>query len=322
MNGEGGADAYLSGLAYSLGQPMVVDSLAEQGLSAQEIKDLRDRGFSHFLKDHRPSWAMCIDSAAATIAAADVPVDRIDAIILANCGRNWEQFDELAFLKALRGIGIGDVPLYGLALQACSASSAALRLGSSLVRHDGMRDILVILFGSVDEEKSRSTANSLFSDGAASCLISSRCGDFEIVRSELCSTPSLTEHELFSLHFSLGSYSKLRDRISAACPSHPPSALSKIFPTNTNLATAMLVAEAAEVEAEQLHVEGMARYGHVFGCDPLIGLKDHTDRERPPAGTQFALVGWSPYVFGVTILSTSGSGALAQERSAAEEISA
>ena len=87
--------------------------------------------------------------------------------------------DETPLFTALHGAGFTKTRIIGLTLQACSACGEAFQIACDLI-NDPAKKALVIVFGKKKTNRLGPQANTIFSDGAASCIISSDSGEFEI----------------------------------------------------------------------------------------------------------------------------------------------
>ena len=302
--------SFLSGIAYSLGSVTPIDELQEtETISAESLAILKQRGLASFCKETRPTPDMCLSSVFETLGSVSLTPERIDAIVFANSYPDWNAENETALLTAFYQAGFGRAYIVGLTLQGCSACAAALRVASDLTKNRLIIDnALVILCGRVsDGSRLGPHATTINGDGAASCIVSSEHGQFEILASESQTNASLAGMEQSSKSLTRYVRTGFLDlcEISGRALSSSgmrSSEIRALFGTNGSLMYLDLMAEATQVPPERVYKEPLATYGHVHACDNLIGLKTYCEKSEPRRGENYMLLGWSPYVVSASII--------------------
>ncbi len=261
--------SFVSGIAYSLGTVTPIDELqGTEAISAEILTCLKQRGLTNFCKETRATPDMCLSSVSETLRSASLTPERIDAILFANAYPDWSPAEETALLAAFFRAGFGRTHIMGLTLQGCSACGTALRVASDLTKNRLIIDnALVVLCGRVSNgSRLGPHAATINGDGAASCIISSEQGQFEILASQ-----SQTN-----------------------------------FGTSGSLMYLNLMAEATQVPLDRVYKQGLATYGHVHACDNLIGLKDYLETRGAQSGDHYMMLGWSPYVVSASVVRIVG----------------
>src|SRR4029450_6096681 len=172
---------YLSAVAYSTGQPIPIDSLFGPE-DAQPPIPWSDLGFHSFCEDSRPVPEMWTATVRATFRRPSRVPDSIDAVVAVTSPAHAD-----VLFGTLHALGIHRAFVVGLTLQECSGASSAIRVASDLVATGRYHHVLVVQCGKWDGTDHRVDARRglVFSDGAASCIVSSTAGGFEILASDV-----------------------------------------------------------------------------------------------------------------------------------------
>jgi 3-oxoacyl-[acyl-carrier-protein] synthase III len=298
---------FLSHIAYSVGAAQPIETLQGQ-LSTAELESFRQRGLRSYRDDPRSVPQMCVASALGTLRDAGLDPGDVDSLLLvsSNADALVEDDDETALFAALHEAGFERARIIGLTLQACSACGDALRVAGGLVRGGGAsRPVLVVVFGQKRTDRLGPQANLVFSDGAASCVVSGERGTFEV-----CASESITNTQLGSMGRAgsiaqfHGGMIELRDvarRVSEDAGVRLDD-VRALLGTNAGVGHLHLMAQAAGVPIEKVYEGDVEDYSHLHSCDNLISLKHYSERYRLAAGDVFLLLSWSPHVFSASVL--------------------
>ena len=183
----------------------------------------------------------------------------------------------------LRGIGLGDIPVYGQSFNRCVNLLAGIDVAHAMAQSGRYRKILVITTDRIFDEAERLVSYAIFSDGAASCVVTAdKPADGFVIHG--CATAQQTD----SLESSKEISSDLAREVNreTAGPAgdedrrrRRPDALQHLQ------AGAHHEGAAGRFTPDQLRPEHIARFGHCFAADPLINLV-----ERPTSPDQFCLL--------------------------------
>lgn len=305
-----GAQRFLSAIAYSVGKRRPIDVLQQtEGITAEVLADLKQRGLAEFCQDTRGIPQICLETALKTLKAAALMPQQVDAIVLATSNANWiNTLDaETKLFSIFQEGGFEKTRFIGLSLQACSAFGEAASVASGLVGppNDATR-VLVILFGRRETStRLGPAATTVYSDGAASCIISAEKGDFEV-----CASESLFNINLGAMG-RLGNFdqflggvqdltelsTKVFDKAGIA-----PNDIVAVFCTNGSLVHLRVMANAAKVPVERVYAKDVAKFAHVYSCDNLISLQNYASENKLANGGYYLLLGWSPHIVSAAIL--------------------
>ena len=299
---------FLSHIAYTVGTGKPIEALSEkEPLTTETIEQLRKNGLDQWREDERTIPEMCIASATETLRSASLPSTDVRTMVLAssNSDAMVSDDDETNLFASLHEAGFERARILGLTLQSCSASGEALALASDLA-FGGSNDVLVVVFA---QRKKMSRlgpqGNMIFSDGAVSCLVSTKPGDFEI-----CATESITNTHLGSLGRA-GSMAQFQGGVRELAEvskrvleksGAKPKDLRAFFGTNAGVNHLKLMAQAARVPLDRVFYDDVPRNGHLHSCDGLISLKNYSMQHELTSGDLFLLLSWSPHVFCASLL--------------------
>ena len=299
---------FLSHIAYTVGTGKPIEALSEkETLTTETIEQLRKNGLDQWREDERTIPEMCIASATETLRSASLPSTDVRTMVLAssNSDAMVSDDDETNLFASLHEAGFERARILGLTLQSCSASGEALALASDLA-FGGSNDVLVVVFA---QRKKMSRLgpqeNLIFSDGAVSCLVSTKPGNFEI-----CATESITNTHLGSLGRA-GSMAQFQGGVRELAEvskrvleksGAKPKDLRAFFGTNAGVNHLKLMAQAARVPLDRVFYDDVPRNGHLHSCDGLISLKNYSMQHELTSGDLFLLLSWSPHVFCASLL--------------------
>jgi 3-oxoacyl-[acyl-carrier-protein] synthase III len=268
----------LRGPAYVLGEFEIEHGrIANLQARAEQFRMVPDPGlwgWGSVFRTERGLAAMATDSGSATLRAAGIEPGTVDALILCSTEVPGPADGHGRLIEAvLTGIGLRDIPFFGLNFNRCLNFLSALDVAHSFVASGRFGRVLVITTDRVLDEDDRMAAYALFSDGAASCVVTAGdegdAGLHVIACASAQDTGSLdganqidsdlarrvNEDLLGPLGMKVGD---------VACLMH------------NNIFTPLVVMKERQAGfgAEQLWTANITRVGHCFAADPLINLVD------------------------------------------------
>jgi 3-oxoacyl-[acyl-carrier-protein] synthase III len=300
----------VSSICYSVGKIRPIAALLDSGVADQSTLDsLAAKGIQNFCEDSRAAHDMCMACVKDTLSESGLRASDIDAVVIGPSRAKWDLADEQSLLAALASIALPRTQIYGISMQACSVANAALDLARLLVlAHSKVKNVLVIVFGKNDEDsRVAPEAATLFSDGAVSCIVSSDFGNLEIVGAASVTDPALAALEWTGSNFGKYLQSGVAS-LHAVCESVyqqgqvAPRDIAAVFGTNGSSIYLQMIGFAAEGPGDRVYSENLSRYGHVYGCDNLIGIKDRMLAQDFDSGAHVISVAWAPNVASACLL--------------------
>ncbi len=289
---------YLLGPAYVLGEHEVdhtaienLDELARRFKLAPKA-DLW--GWGTIRTTSRELEDLAIETGLDTLKTAGLDTASIDALVLCSNRIPGPAEGHGQFVAdILTGIGLGDIPAYGANLNRCVNLLAGIDLARALVASGRYRRILVITTDKVADDADRMSQFALFSDGAASCVISaepSEAGGFELIA---CATAQETAALEWTNQISADLAKDVNEQLlgPAGLKLGDVAALA-----HANLFTPLLVMKERQAgfSPDQLYLDNISRFGHCFAADPLINLVDRVGLGHLKAGSYCLLASSVP----------------------------
>jgi 3-oxoacyl-[acyl-carrier-protein] synthase III len=266
---------FLHSFAFSVGPPRSVESLWREGvLPAAAYEDCIDRGITRFCAAERPLDALRSDAIGRTLSMA--------------------------------GMAAEDVVQLELRAQDCAALSAGVGAAAERISSGAAAHVLLVLTGHVPPGTSRYSPElgTVFGDGAAACIVSSKRAGFELLAMESWERGGRQQPGQPTGEQLLEDFQRLRNllRTSYECAAVTPADITAIFGTHGSRIYLDLMAEAAGVPYERAYAGAMQEFGHVLSCDNLIALSHFLRYTKPGPDRVFCLIGWSPWSAGVILL--------------------
>jgi hypothetical protein len=287
---------YLDGCAYSVGVPQPIGSLLRDGvLSPQSSEDCSDRGIKNYCTGGGSIAEMSATAIARALASAELSPGAVDCVVVAD--------------------GTAAVPVelskarVVLQEQDCAAFCAGIEAAAAQIAAGFAANVLVLLTGHVPDGDSRFNPElgTVFGDGAAACIVSSRRRGFHVKSAEswLEKDPARASPLAApSGEQMLQDFLRLQNllRLSYESALITPAAVTALCGTHGSQIYLDLMAEAADLPYERVYDAALQEFGHVFSCDNLIALAHFLAHRGRAGGRVFCLVGWSPHAAGVVLL--------------------
>lgn len=298
--------AYLSGIAYATGHRRHIESVLGAN-DAELAAKIRGQGMNYFYEDARTVPEMWTATASETLRRASRSPGKIDTIVGVS-----SPVDTGALLAGLNGLGVGRALVVGLTFQQCSGIASALRVASDLIASGGRGNVLVIQCGRCGpDERLDRNRRLVFSDAAASCVVSSEGGEFEIMSSETVADTALASVDDLA---SYGQHDVIRATRLLRAVLQDVLRKARItvgdvriaFCATGNSDSLLFMSEAGGLPADAVYRKGLVQHGHVLGCDSLMGLCDYSDEQPLSVGDCVLLYCWSSCVVGATVLRYRG----------------
>jgi 3-oxoacyl-[acyl-carrier-protein] synthase-3 len=293
---------YLLGPAYVLGEHEVdhtaIDNLGELARRFKLAPKADLWGWGTIRTTGRELEELAAHAGLKTLKAARVDNTSIDALVLCSNRIPGPAEGHGEFVaKVLTGIGLGDIPAYGANLNRCVNLLAGIDLAQALVASGRYRRVLVITTDKVAEGADRMSQFALFSDGAASCVITADGGDHAGPEPGFELLGCATAQETASLEWTNQISADLARNVNEQLLGAAGLKLGDIAAlAHANLFTPLVAMKERQAgfSPEQLYLGNITRLGHCFAADPLINLVDRAGLGHLPAGTYCLLASSVP----------------------------
>ena len=282
---------HLYGCHYFLGEEerrvAEIPGLAGWLARNQMIDDPALWGWDRFRVTVRPTVELMAETARRSLADFGAGQPPVDAVFL--CATHFPtDVDGHADLvgRLLETLGLHHAIPYGITLNRCATLTSALGLAETLVRSGRHQAILVAAGDTIGPEDERLRPFAVFSDGAASCIVSTgQSGEFELL-----GTASAVDTRMMRRNGEISA--DLTRRANAELFARAEVGLGDIkCLAHNNLWKPIVVMkeQQAGFRRDQLHLDNIPRIGHVFSCDPLINMIDLAAKGKVAPGELVAL---------------------------------
>ncbi|MGW9212118.1 3-oxoacyl-ACP synthase [Embleya sp. NPDC055664] len=287
--------AYLHQPRYVLGEFEVAHtSIANLAARATEFRmaptpDLW--GWGSVRRTERGLAELAAESAAATLRAG---ASDADAVVLCSTRVPGLSEGHGAFMETfLAEAGLGDVPFYGQNMNRCVNLLAAIDTATAFVRAGRHRRVLVVTTDSAAHEDDRMASYALFSDGAASCLVTAAgeiAGGYEILA---CASAQDRGRLAHSNEISADLARTVNERLLTPLGMKPGD-IAGLMHANIFKPVIVMKERQAGFTPAQLHLDNITRVGHCFAADPLINLVDRAEAGHVQPGRHYLLAAGVP----------------------------
>jgi 3-oxoacyl-[acyl-carrier-protein] synthase-3 len=295
---------YLRGIAYTVGDAVPLTEIKDGDV--EQVHVFTKLGLRDFRKSPLSLPGLCNRSVGETMRLSGVDPADIGAVLLATTVNSIHavglDYPEVA--QILGDHGQIDAKLYGISLSKCSNLSAALELGSSLLRANEYSEVLVIVGDKCERDRDRfmDSCESILSDGALSFILSRTEGSYELKHLATSSDLSHLTRTFGVLEFVDNSIKHLGGLWRAIPPEYPRERMEKVFCGNYNTLIQRSLMRELGVGKETFYLENIPRMGHVFSCDVLINLSDHAASAPVAPGTAFTCLTVGYFRWGCFVL--------------------
>jgi 3-oxoacyl-[acyl-carrier-protein] synthase III len=261
-------------------------------------------GFGRYRRTEREPAELAIVCAQRTLVASGAMPQDIDAVLLCSVAFPADVRLQRAFThRILSGLGMSNKPLLGVTMSRCATLTCGIRLADDLIASGRYRNILILSCDAIEDETTRFEPFAIFSDAAASCLLSNAGGGgFEIVRTVQASQATAADSD----GPDAGGRLAARANRELAQRQVEPRSLRKVFHDNLFKPIVAMREQTAGFDSSQLFLDNINVIGHCFGCDPLINLVDFCAATPPMPGSMLGLFSGTPGVRSGVVLRVPG----------------
>ncbi|WP_200836980.1 3-oxoacyl-ACP synthase [Streptomyces sp. WAC05374] len=291
---------HLCGPAYVLGE-QDADHTTVQGLTERARKFGMPAkaslwGWGRVRRTAKDLETLAVESGTATLRSCGADPGSVDALILCSTRFPGGPVTHGRFVEhILTGLGVGDAAFTGITLNRCTNLLVGIRTAQALVAAGHHRRVLVITTDRVTDESVRMENFALFSDGAASCLVSDEPlgpDTYEIAGGASAQDPGALD---WSHEISADLARVVNERIFEAAGMKAGD-VHAVLHTNLYRPVVVLKERQAGFSKEQLFLDNIARTGHCFAADPLINLVDRAAAHGTRPDGHYLLVSSVPGV--------------------------
>jgi 3-oxoacyl-[acyl-carrier-protein] synthase-3 len=276
--------------------------LGEVEVAHTDLPDFADRAAAYRMPLKPDLWGwgtvrrtertvadLAVESGRSTLAAAGVDPAGVDALVLC-CTRFPGGPDTHGRFVAeiTAGLGMPAAAFTGVTLNRCTNLLAGIDLATALVASRRHRSVLVVTTDRVAGERDRQEQFALFSDGAASCLVSAGAHGTPAYEVLGCASAQANADLDWSHEISSDLSRVVNDELAKA-GGPAIGEVTGLLHANLFLPLIGMKERQAGFTAAQLDTGNTARVGHCFAADPLINLADRAGRGDVGDGDTYLL---------------------------------
>lgn len=299
-------DAILQHISYVVGEPRLIEELAECERSPEQLSILRAAGFVRFLASVETPLEMATRAAADTLGRASRSASSVDVLLLCSdsLGDQREACNNALVHELADRIGLCSAFPIGINQSTCANLSSALRVARALILAEDANTVLVVATDRCDNgRRVMDGGSAVLSDGAATCLVG-RSGTSgkgyrivgvgqQAVSGAGRVAPGMAE-KVSGLNLA---FKALLGR-----SGWQPQDIDWVVPSNFNVALLELYSQVSELRFQRFFLQNVAAKAHVFACDNLINLADLQSNEQVESGSRLVALSHGPQSHGVIAL--------------------
>lgn len=295
---------YLRGLAYIVGDAVPLTEIKDG--DREQIQVFTKLGLHYYRRSPLSLPELCNRSVGETMTSSGVAPADVGAVLLATTVNSIHtaRLDYPEVAQILGDHSLVAAKLYGISLSKCSNLSAALELGSSLLRANEYSQVLVIVGDKCGRDRDRfmDSCESVLSDGAMSFILSRTEGSYELKHLATSSDLSHLTRTFGVFEFVDNSIKHLGELWRAIPPDLPRERMEKVFCGNYNMLIQRNLMRELGVGEQTFYLDNLQRLGHVFSCDVLINLSDYAGSTPIAPGTTFSCLTVGYFRWGCFVL--------------------
>lgn len=276
---------FMTGIAHITGDPRPITAIepiaAEPGL----LDALHEVGLSRYRHARDCPIDMAATCIAETLDHSRMPASGIDILMLASSTVGFGQIENTELLQLSERFGLAHATPIGVSAAECANFGTALHLARTLVTTGEARTVLLVTTDACTTPQQRllRQVNSVVSDGAASCLVTTEPARIEILATATATNQliraatnpdtiaALTRRTLIGLADEV----LLRANIDRA-------QVRQVITNNINTEALRFMTLSAGLDHNLCYDDNVADFAHVHSADNLLNLQSYLEDGAAP----------------------------------------
>lgn len=269
---------YLQAAAWELGDERPIQEILPVANDELVLNYLLSKGLCNYRYSTSSPAELALASVRRTLATASISPSDISTVIYASTSFQNRQWYTSEISKMMLEAGLRHATPLGVSLSECGNFASALRVAVRLVQGGDCNHVLLVTTDVCPDPENRLVPPSatILSDGAASCVVTSHPGGFQVL-----SVRQVSNHRVRLLNPAKESTRLMRltsHGISAAAEESLKEAqvsqeqITHLILTNQNRAVLEIFASQCGVPMERVYLGLVAKHAHIYASDSLINL--------------------------------------------------
>lgn len=296
----------IRGVAYELG---ALRDLGCLKAPAESIATFKLGGLERFSESPLSPAELARQAAKRTLEISGVAGSAVDALVYATNTFYKESFYTTPDVQQMmNALGMERAYPIGVFMSGCNNFAVALRTARGLLA-EGLTNVLVACTDKIEPEHGSRVLEpnlSVISDGAATFMVGSHGGDYDVVNLAFHSSPGLADVDPKEdmATWVMGNIEGIRQAAARALEplEADPKRVARFFCNNYSRAVASMLANQAGFTDEQCYFDNVPRFAHAYAADTLINLVDCEQTRPMSCGELAVLLGSSPTNWGAAVL--------------------
>jgi len=274
---------YISSISYAVGETKSISDLEELQSNNKLLDTMLKLGINNYCDSNLHSTQLASTVIADSLLKSKIKADEIGAVIYCSDSVSSKLSDYTKEMMYTNGLD--NAFLIGVRLSDCSNFITGLRTACSYLNCENIENILVVVSDTFIEQDTDSRlvypTLGVFSDGAASCILSTSQSEIElcnIVQKWDWSTHCLVEDELELINSMSKGIKNLSDQLRTELDDKPQQ--TELITNNYNEFALRSLAELSGFYPSPICTTNINKYGHVFSADGLINLLQLFELEK------------------------------------------
>ncbi|NKY43613.1 hypothetical protein [Nocardia cerradoensis] len=277
--------AFMTGVAHTTGERRPITGIESIAAEPGLVDTLHQVGLSNYRHARDSPIDMAAVCIAETLDQSRMPASGIDILMLASSTIGFGQIENTELLRLSERFGLTHATPIGVSAAECANFGTALHLARTLVTTGEARNVLLVTADActTPEQRLLRLVNSVVSDGAASCLITTQHARIEIL------TTSTGTNHLIRAATNPDAIAALTRRTLIGLVDNALSRanidraqIHQVITNNINTEALRFITLSAGLDHNLTYLDNVADFAHVHSADNLINLQSYLEDGAAP----------------------------------------
>ena len=277
--------AFMTGIAHTAGAPRPIADIEPVAAEPGLVDALHEVGLATYRHARDSPFDMAAACIAETLDHSRIPASGIDILMLASSTVGFGKIENAELLQLSECFGLTHATPIGVSAAECANFGTALHLARTLVTTGEAHTVLLVTTDActTPDQRLLRQVNSVVSDGAASCLVTTEPARIEILTTATATNQliraatnpdtiaALTRRTLIGLVDDVLSRATInRDQI------------RQVITNNINTEALRFMTLSAGLDHNLCYIDNVADFAHVHSGDNLINLQSYLEDGAAP----------------------------------------